>query len=146
MPAGGVPRQPVTFTYAFGHLDTWPQEPRPCLRNLDHWSQGRTIRWAGDDKESLMRILIASSSLMAVLVAAPAALGQASPVCLKDVSGMANCVFQTVAQCEAAKGLNTAAQCIPSSQITTTIGSGSGTQPGGSTRQGPRSPTPSPTR
>jgi len=94
-----------------------------------------------------MRTLIRSLSLLVALVAPPSsALAQAAPICLKSTSGMANCVFQTIAQCEAAKGVNTAAQCIPSSQITTTIGSGSGMQPRGSTRQGPRSPTPSPTR
>src|SRR5258708_40178104 len=64
-----------------------------------------------------MRTLIASSSLslslLAALVAASAALAQGgSPVCLKGISGMANCSFQTIAQCEAAKGMNTAAQCI----------------------------------
>ena len=64
-----------------------------------------------------MRILIASSSLLAALVAAPAALGQASPICLKDVSGMANCAFQTMAQCEAARGINTAAQCIARADV-----------------------------
>jgi len=57
--------------------------------------------------------IIASSSLLAALIAAPAAFAQGSPVCLKDISGMANCVYQTMGQCEAAKGMNTAAQCIP---------------------------------
>jgi hypothetical protein len=77
-----------------------------------------------------MRILIASSSLLTALVAAPAAFGQASPICLKDISGMANCVFQTVAQCEAAKGVNTAAQCIPRADAN------SGLAPVGTTGQG----------
>jgi hypothetical protein len=90
-------------------------------------------------------MLIASSSLMAALLAAPAALGQASPVCLKDVSGMANCAFQTVAQCEAAKGMNTAAQCIARADVS------SGPTPTGTTgqggpRQGGPSPRPSPQR
>jgi len=93
-----------------------------------------------------MRTLIASLSLLVALIAtSPAALAQAAPICLKSTSGMANCVFQTIGQCEAAKGLNTAAQCIPNSQIST-VGSGSGVQSGGSARKGPRSPTPSPTR
>jgi uncharacterized protein YwlG (UPF0340 family) len=60
-----------------------------------------------------MRTLVASSSLLAALIlTAPAALAQASPICLKSSSGMANCVYQTVAQCEQAKGINVAAQCI----------------------------------
>lgn len=92
-----------------------------------------------------MRILIASSSLMAVLVAAPAALGQASPICLKDVSGMANCVFQTVAQCEAAKGMNTAAQCIPRADANSGLTPAGTTGQGGPQPAGP-SPRPSPQR
>jgi hypothetical protein len=95
-------------------------------------------------------MLIASSSLMAALLAAPAALGQAAPVCLKDVSGMANCAFQTVAQCEAAKGMNTAAQCIaradvssgPTAAGTTGVGT---TGQGGPRPAGPL-PRPSPQR
>jgi len=90
-----------------------------------------------------MRILIASSSLMAALLAAPAAMGQASPVCLKDVSGMANCAFQTVAQCEAAKGMNTAAQCIPRADANSGLTPAGTTGQGGSQPAGP-SPRPSP--
>ena len=99
-----------------------------------------------------MRTLIASSSLSssllaalvaapAALVAAPAALAQGSPVCLKGVSGMANCSFQTVAQCEAAKGMNTAAQCIARADAN------SGLTPAGTTGQGgprPAGPLPRP--
>jgi hypothetical protein len=88
-----------------------------------------------------MRTLIASSSLLATLVAAPAAFGQASPICLKDVSGMANCAFQTVAQCEAAKGMNTTAQCVPRADAN------SGLTPAGTTGQGnpqPSEPAPRP--
>jgi hypothetical protein len=93
----------------------------------------------GNIKEFLMRTLIASSSLLAALVAAPAAFGQASPVCLKDVSGMANCAFQTVAQCEAAKGMNTAAQCVPRADAD------SGLTPEGTTGQGgPQQGSPQP--
>jgi hypothetical protein len=78
-----------------------------------------------------MRTLIASSSLLVALTAAPPlALAQASPVCLKDISGMANCVFQTVAQCEAAKGMNVKAQCVPQSDVK------SGLTPAGTTGQG----------
>ena len=85
-----------------------------------------------------MRTLIASSSFLAAVVAAPAALGQASPICLKDVSGMANCAFQTVAQCEAARGMNTAAQCIARADVK------SGLTPVGTTGQGGRRPLPRP--
>jgi hypothetical protein len=95
-----------------------------CARSIVH----------GNIKEFLMRTLIASSSLLAALVAAPAAFGQASPVCLKDVSGMANCVFQTVAQCEAAKGMNTTAQCVPRADAN------SGLTPAGTTGQGSPQP------
>jgi hypothetical protein len=90
-----------------------------------------------------MRMLIASSSLMAALVAAPGALGQASPVCLKDVSGMANCAFQTVAQCEAARGINTAARCIARADVKSGLTPVGTTGQGGS-RQGGPLPRPSP--
>ena len=96
-----------------------------------------------------MRTLIASSSLslslLAALVAAPAALAQGgSPVCLKGVSGMANCSFQTVAQCEAAKGMNTAAQCIARADANSGL-TPAGTTGAGTTGQGgPRQPGPLP--
>jgi hypothetical protein len=90
-------------------------------------------------------MLIASSSLMAALLAAPAALGQASPVCLKDVSGMANCAFQTVAQCEAAKGMNTAAQCIARADVNSGPTAAGTTGQGGPRQAGPL-PHPSPQR
>jgi hypothetical protein len=101
-----------------------------------------------------MRTLIASSSLssslLAALVAAPAALAQGSPVCLKGVSGMANCSFQTVAQCEAAKGMNTAAQCIAradaNSGLTPAGTTGVGTIGQGGPRQPGPLPRPSPQR
>jgi hypothetical protein len=102
-----------------------------------------------------MRTLIASSSLaslslLAALATAPAALGQGSPVCLKDVSGMTNCAFQTVAQCEAARGINTAAQCIARADVKsglTPVGTtGVGTTRQGGPRQGGPLPRPSPQR
>jgi hypothetical protein len=98
-----------------------------------------------------MRTLIASSGLLAALVAAPAALAQGgSPVCLKGVSGMANCSFQTVAQCEAAKGMNTAAQCIAradaNSGLTPAGTTGAGTTGQGGPRQPGPLPRPSPQR
>jgi Protein of unknown function (DUF3551) len=92
-----------------------------------------------------MRTLIASSSLAAVvaalLVASPPALAQSAPFCLRSTSGMANCVFQTMAQCEAAKGINVAAQCIPISEARL----GSGTSPT-TTGQGAPRPGASPSR
>jgi hypothetical protein len=91
-----------------------------------------------------MRTLIASSSLVAGLVTATAALAQGSPVCLKDISGMANCAFQTIAQCEAAKGMNMAAQCIPRADAKSGLAPASTTGQGNSERAGPlprRSPS-----
>jgi len=84
-----------------------------------------------------MRTLIVSSSLLAALMAAPAALAQGSPFCLKDISGMANCAFQTMAQCEAAKGMNTAAHCIPRSDAKSGLAPASTTGQGGSAQTGP---------
>jgi hypothetical protein len=95
-----------------------------------------------------MRTLIASSSLssslLAALVAAPAALAQGSPVCLKGVSGMANCSFQTVAQCEAAKGMNTAAQCIARADANSGLTPAGTTGVGTTGQGGPRQPGPLP--
>jgi hypothetical protein len=90
-----------------------------------------------------MRTLIASSSLLAGLVTATAALAQGSPVCLKDISGMANCAFQTMAQCEAARGINIAARCIPRADAksgltpASTTGQGSSGRAGSSARRSP---------
>ena len=93
-----------------------------------------------------MRKLIASSSLLAALIATPpAALAQGSPICLKDISGMANCVYQTVGQCEAAKGMNTAAQCIPRADAKSGLTPAGTTGQGGSGQTGP-SPRRSPQR
>ena len=109
-----------------------------------------SLRRRGRYKESLMRTLIASLSLLAALVSAPAAFGQASPICLKDVSGMANCVFETVAQCEAAKGMNTAAQCIPRADANSGLAPAGTTGQGGPQQGSPQpsdpSPRPSPQR
>jgi hypothetical protein len=84
-----------------------------------------------------MRTLIASSSLLAALVAAPAALAQGSPVCLKGISGMANCSFQTLAQCEAAKGMNAAAQCIARADVSSALTPAGTTGQGGPRQAGP---------
>jgi hypothetical protein len=81
-----------------------------------------------------MRTRIASSSLLAAFMATSSvAMAQDSPVCLKSTSGMANCVYQTIAQCEAAKGINVAAQCVSRSDIIT---SGRGMPSGTTTGQG----------
>jgi Protein of unknown function (DUF3551) len=93
-----------------------------------------------------MRTLITSSSLLAALIAASsAAQAQGSPVCLKGISGIANCVYQTMGQCEAAKGMNAAAQCVPR------VDANSGLTPAQTTGQGssgqatpPTSPLPRP--
>ncbi len=93
-----------------------------------------------------MRTLIASSSLVAALIAvSPAALAQSAPFCLKSSSGMANCVYSTMAQCEQAKGTNISAQCIPNTQSGTT-GSGSGMSPGSGQGSPMPQPSPSPSR
>jgi hypothetical protein len=92
-----------------------------------------------------MRTLIASSSLLAALITAPAALAQGSPVCLKDISGMANCAYQTIAQCEAAKGMNMAAQCIARADAKSGLTPARTTGQGSSGRAGPL-PRPSPQR
>jgi hypothetical protein len=92
-----------------------------------------------------MRTLIASSSLLAALIVAPVALAQSSPVCLKGISGMANCVYQTMGQCEAAKGMNTAAQCVSRADVKSGVAPASTTGQGGAGPAGPL-PRPSPQR
>jgi hypothetical protein len=93
-----------------------------------------------------MRTLIALSSLLAALIAvSPAALAQGSPVCLKGISGMANCVYQTMGQCEAAKGMNTAAQCVSRADANSGLTPARTTGQGGSGQTGP-SPRRSPSR
>jgi hypothetical protein len=81
-----------------------------------------------------------SALIIAALIAgSPAALAQTAPFCLKSSSGMINCAFATAAQCEVAKGMNLAAQCIPNPMLSTT-GQGSGTP----TRDNAPTPPPSP--
>jgi hypothetical protein len=89
-----------------------------------------------------MRTLFASPAfIIAVLIAgSPAALAQTAPFCIKSSSGMTNCAFATVAQCEAAKGMNLAAQCIPNPMLSTT-GQGSGAPTRDSTPMPPPSPS-----
>ena len=92
-----------------------------------------------------MKALIAASSLLAALIDASPALAQSSPVCLKGISGMANCVYQTMGQCEAAKGMNTAAQCISRADAKSGLAPASTTGQGGAGQAGPL-PRPSPQR
>jgi len=91
-----------------------------------------------------MRTLIASAGIVAALLMASSTMAQNQqnqPFCLKSSpTAQPNCMFQTMAACEQAKGSNASAQCIPSSQAGTT-GSGSGTTP-----KSPTSPSPAPNR
>ena len=89
-----------------------------------------------------MRTLFASSTFIiaALIAGSPAALSQIAPFCLKSTSGMTNCAFATAAQCEAAKGMNIAAQCILNPQLSTT-GQGRGAAPRDSTPAPPPSPS-----
>lgn len=91
-----------------------------------------------------MRTLIASAGIVAALLMAPSTMAQNQPFCLKSSpTAQPNCMFQTMAACEQAKGTNASAQCIPSSQAGTT-GAGEG---GGMPKSSPSpSPTPTPNR
>jgi len=87
--------------------------------------------------------LIASASIVAALFVASPTLAQNqqnAQFCLKSsAAAQPNCVYQTMALCEQAKGTNASAQCIPSSQAGTTGA-------GGSTPMSPPSPSPTPNR
>lgn len=77
-----------------------------------------------------MKTLVAALGFLAApMLASPAALAQSAPFCVRSVSGMTNCVYYTMAQCEQAKGVNMAAQCIPRSQASSGL-------PAGTTGQG----------
>jgi Protein of unknown function (DUF3551) len=93
-----------------------------------------------------MRTLIASSGIVAALLITSTAIAQtpnqSGQFCLKSsATAQPNCLYQTMAQCEQAKGSNASAQCIPSSQAGTT-GSGTGSTP----MSPPPSQSPSPNR
>jgi hypothetical protein len=82
-----------------------------------------------------MRILIASSALAALMLAAPltasAQVSGSAPFCLKKAETQAtNCAYQTMAQCEEAKKGTTMDQCVPRS-ATTGEGPGTGRAPAG---------------
>ena len=92
-----------------------------------------------------MRTLIASAGIVAALLTASSTMAQNQqnqPFCLKSSpTAQPNCMFQTMAACEQAKGTNASAQCIPSSQAGTT-----GAGEGGSKMSPPKNqPSPSPT-
>jgi hypothetical protein len=73
-----------------------------------------------------MRILIAASALItATLLTGPAVAQTGSgQFCLKGAAGDAKCNYQTMAQCEQAKGSGSGQQCVDRSQLQGTTGSG----------------------
>src|SRR5262245_38935410 len=93
----------------------------------------------------IARTLAASASVLVALIATTGAFAQSSPVCLKGIAGMANCVYQTMGQCEAAKGMNTAAQCVSRADANSGLAPASTTGQGRSRQPGPL-PRPSPQR
>jgi hypothetical protein len=84
-----------------------------------------------------MRTLIASSALVAaaLLTTPQYAAAQSSPYCLKSVSGVTNCIYQSMAQCEQAKPAGTADQCLSAAQAGGTTGQGRQQPQPGSQRQ-----------
>jgi uncharacterized low-complexity protein len=94
-----------------------------------------------------MRTLIASSGIVAALLMASTAMAQTpnqnAQFCLKSSpTAQPNCMYQTMAQCEQAKGSNASAQCMPNSNTTGQGGAGS-------TPKSPppsQSPSPNPNR
>jgi len=81
-----------------------------------------------------MRTLIASSGIVAALLAASIAMAQTpnqqtpnqnAQYCLKSsASAQPNCIYQTMAQCEQAKGTNASAQCVTNPSTTGQGGAG----------------------
>jgi Protein of unknown function (DUF3551) len=73
-----------------------------------------------------MRTLLASLALVAAaLLAAPqVAAAQEAPFCLKSVSGVTNCIYQTMAQCEQTKPPGSADQCMSATLARGTTGQG----------------------
>ena len=90
-----------------------------------------------------MRTLIASSGIVAALLMVSTAMAQNqqnAQFCLKSSpTAQPNCMYQTMAQCEQAKGSNASAQCIPNANTTGQGGAG------GATPKSPPSQAPSPT-
>jgi len=75
-----------------------------------------------------MRVILASSAVIAAALLAVPAAAQAptgdGAFCVKSAAGPARCMYQTMAQCEQAKGSNASDQCVPRSQAGGTTGSG----------------------
>jgi hypothetical protein len=72
-----------------------------------------------------MRTLLAASLGAAALLITPqVATAQEAPFCLKSVSGVANCIYQTMAQCEQTKVPGSADQCLSATQARGTTGQG----------------------
>jgi hypothetical protein len=51
--------------------------------------------------------------------------------CLKSMAGLAKCNYQTMAQCEQARGSGSSDQCVDRSQLGGTVGSGAASPPAG---------------
>jgi Protein of unknown function (DUF3551) len=82
-----------------------------------------------------MRTLIAASAVTLALLTTPSvAQVGAGQFCLKGPTGMAQCNFGTMAQCEQAKPPGVGSQCLDRNQVQGTTGSGTGApSPGGTT-------------
>jgi hypothetical protein len=79
-----------------------------------------------------MRTLITTSALTLAVLATPAfAQTGSGQFCLKSPAGMAQCSYQTMAQCEQARASGSSSQCVDRTQVQGTVGSGS-SSPGGS--------------
>ena len=85
-----------------------------------------------------MRTLIAASALALAAFGITPGLAQtgSGQFCLKSTAGMAQCAYQSMAQCEeakqAAKSASAASQCVDRSQVQGTVGAGS-SSPGSTT-------------
>jgi hypothetical protein len=81
-----------------------------------------------------MRTLIAASALALALVGTSAQAQTGSgQFCLKNSAGMAQCAYQTMAQCEQAKPSGSTSQCVDRSQVQGTVGSGASSTGGSAT-------------
>jgi hypothetical protein len=90
-----------------------------------------------------MRTLIASSALIAaaLLTTPQLTAAQDAPFCLRSVSGVTNCIYQTMAQCEETKAPGSADQCLSSAYARGTTGQGNPpTAPGMPRQSAPQVP------
>lgn len=93
-----------------------------------------------------MRTLFTASALTLAVFATPALAQTGSgQFCLKGPSGMAQCSYQTMAQCEQAKPSGSTSQCGDRTQVQGTVGSGTPI-PGGSPTPPAGGSSPSPQR